>query len=187
MALNGKVAIITGCASGIGLTTTRLFLQAGATVFGIDISPFPEPSPLPTFLQGQFHFHQVDLTAPGAAEESVALCTSKVPEKKVDILANIAGIMDSFEGADTVTDDVWNRVMNVNTTVPMRLTRAVLTQGRMMERKQGSIINVCSKASDGGGAAGLAYTASKHALVSFFHDGRDRRVHGQNSLTDPQI
>lgn len=170
MALNGKVAIVTGCASGIGLATTRLFLQAGAAVFGIDISPFPEPSPLPASLIGHFHFHKVDLTAPGAAEESVTACLSKMKEKKVDILANVAGIMDSFEAADTATDDTWDRVISVNATVPMKLIRTVLTQGGMKEQKGGRIINVASMAGIGGGSAGIAYTASKHALVCYLYD-----------------
>jgi NAD(P)-dependent dehydrogenase (short-subunit alcohol dehydrogenase family) len=164
MALHNKLAVITGCSSGIGLATTQLFLRAGATVFGIDISAFPSPSPLPASSAAQFHFHQADLSKPTAAQEAIEACRATAG-RPVDVLANVAGIMDNFEGADIVTDELWERVMNVNATAPMRLIRAVLTQGGMKERRSGTIVNVASKAALGGGATGVAYTASKHALV----------------------
>lgn len=163
--LEGKVAIVTGCASGIGLTATRLYLEAGAVVFGIDISPFPDPSPIPGAISTKFHFHRANLMAPGACDESVAACLSKTG-RKVDILANVAGVMDSFEAVHKLKDDAWDRVIGVNTTVPMKLMRAVLNEGGMLEQNSGRIINVSSKAGISGGAAGFAYTASKHALVS---------------------
>ncbi|KAG0647958.1 Short chain dehydrogenase andC [Hyphodiscus hymeniophilus] len=176
--LEGKVAIVTGCASGIGLTTTRLYLEAGARVFGIDISPFPEPSPFSKAHSHHFYFHRADLTTPGACEKSVNQCLSKTG-KKIDILANVAGIMDSFEAVHKTKDTTWDRVISVNTTVPMKLMRAVLNDGGMLEQKSGQIINVASKAGISGAAAGFAYTASKHALIGmtkqaawrYHHDG----------------
>ncbi|EXJ76464.1 uncharacterized protein A1O5_00972 [Cladophialophora psammophila CBS 110553] len=176
--LDGKLAIVTGCASGIGLTTTRLYLEAGATVFGIDISTFPEPSPIPRALCDNFHFHKADLTAPGACDDSVAACLSKTG-KKIDVLANVAGIMDAFEAVHKTKDTTWDRLISVNTTVPMKLMRAVLNEGGMLEQKSGRIINVASKAGLSGAAAGFAYTASKHALIGmtkhaawrYRHDG----------------
>lgn len=162
--LEGKVVIVTGCASGIGLTTTKLYLEAGAIVFGIDLSPFPEPFPFPEDVSNNFHFHRIDLTAPGACDESVAHCLSKTG-KTVDILANVAGIMDAFEAVHKTNDTTWDRVLSVNTTVPMKLMRAVLNEGGMLKQKSGRIINVASKAGTSGAAAGFAYTASKHALV----------------------
>ncbi|KIW24872.1 uncharacterized protein PV07_10559 [Cladophialophora immunda] len=104
--LEGQVAIVTGCASGIGLTTTRLYLEAGATVFGINISPFPDPSPLSEEISANFHFHRADLTAPGACDESAAACVSKTG-RKVDVLANVAGIMDAFEAIHNLKDTTW--------------------------------------------------------------------------------
>jgi NAD(P)-dependent dehydrogenase (short-subunit alcohol dehydrogenase family) len=76
--------------------------------------------------------------------------------------------MDSFEAADVITDPEWDKVMMTNLTVPTRMIRAVLPF--MKAKKQGSIVNVASKAAVSGAAAGLAYTTSKHGLVrsSFF-------------------
>jgi NAD(P)-dependent dehydrogenase (short-subunit alcohol dehydrogenase family) len=84
---------------------------------------------------------------------------------RVDVLANVAGIMDNFSGADTVTDVEWSKVLTVNLTAPMKMMRAVLVH--MKEAKSGAIVNVSSKAGMSGGAAGIAYTTSKHGLVSF--------------------
>jgi hypothetical protein len=56
--------------------------------------------------------------------------------------------------------------MAINLTVPVTLMRETLGQGGMKERKKGYIVNVASKSGLSGAAAGIAYTASKHALVS---------------------
>lgn len=83
--------------------------------------------------------------------------------QKIDVLANIAGILDAYAAADVFTDREWERVLMVNLTVPTRMMRAVLP---FMKANGGSIINVASKAAVSGAAAGVAYTASKHGLVS---------------------
>ena len=84
--------------------------------------------------------------------------------ERIDVLANIAGVMDSFSSADTITDAEWNRVIAVNLTAPTKMMREVLPF--MKAKKHGCIINVSSKAGVSGAAAGIAYTASKHGLVS---------------------
>jgi len=82
---------------------------------------------------------------------------------KIEVLANVAGVMDSFESAETVTDAQWDRVIGVNLTVPTKMIRAVMPM--MKANKKGSIINISSKAGSSGAAAGVAYTASKHGLL----------------------
>jgi NAD(P)-dependent dehydrogenase (short-subunit alcohol dehydrogenase family) len=170
--LDGKLAIVTGCASGIGFTTTRLYLEAGAIVFGLDVSPFPNPFPFAEDHRQRFHFRQADLTAPNACDDAVASCLSETGRKSVDIVANVAGVMDAFEAVHKTKDATWDRVMSVNATVPMRLMRAVLNEGGMLKQRSGRIVNVASKAGISGAAAGFAYTASKHALVSTSFDQR---------------
>ncbi|KAJ4989633.1 short-chain dehydrogenase/reductase SDR [Stagonosporopsis vannaccii] len=157
MSFENKVVIITGCSSGIGLATTRLLLARKAKVFGIDIAPFTQELSSSTFA-----FHQVDLTEPNAANEAVAACIQTYGPK-IDILANVAGVMDAFASADTVKDSEWERVLSINLTVPVRLMAAVLPS--MKEHKGGAIVNVASRAAQSGAVAGVAYTASKHGLV----------------------
>lgn len=143
---DNKVVIVTGCSSGIGLATTQILLARRANVFGIDISPIKQEVDSSTFT-----FHQVDLTEPNAADEAVAACVQKYGPK-IDILANVAGVMDAFGSADTVKESEWERVLSINLTVPVRLMAAVLPS--MKEHKEGAIINVASRAALSGAVAG---------------------------------
>ena len=81
----------------------------------------------------------------------------------VDVLANVAGIMDGFVPLHDVHDDDWERVFAINVTGAMRLSRRVLPG--MLEAKKGAIVNVASRAALLGGVAGTAYVASKHAVL----------------------
>jgi NAD(P)-dependent dehydrogenase (short-subunit alcohol dehydrogenase family) len=98
----------------------------------------------------------------------------------VDALANVAGIMDGFLPPAEIDDQTWERVFAVNVTSMMRLTRAVLPI--MLEAGGGAIVNVSSEASLRGSAAGVAYTASKHAVngltksTAFFYQSRGIRA-----------
>jgi NAD(P)-dependent dehydrogenase (short-subunit alcohol dehydrogenase family) len=153
-----KVVIVTGCSSGIGLATTQLFLARQAKVFGIDIAPFTA-----AVKDQPFEFHQADLIEPQAAAEAIARCAA-IFGPRIDVLVNCAGISDGWSSADTLKDVEWERVMAINLTVPVRLMTAVLPA--MKEQGKGSIVNVASKAGVSGAASGIAYTASKHGLVS---------------------
>lgn len=154
-----KVVIITGCSSGIGLATARLFLERKAIVFGIDIGSIPQ---VLAEEFSTFTFYQTDLTQSQASEIAVAKCIGKY--NRVDVLVNCAGVSDGWSSADTLQDEEWEKVIAINLTVPIRLMKAVLPA--MKEQKGGSIVNVSSKAGMSGASAGIAYTASKHGLVS---------------------
>ncbi|KAL1795602.1 hypothetical protein ACET3X_005826 [Alternaria dauci] len=155
-----KTVIITGCSSGIGLATTLLFLSQKARVFGIDISPFTHE--LDAIYKESFTFHEADLCKPGAADDAISACIGQCGPR-IDVLANVAGIMDGFSSADTVKDSEWERVLTVNLTVPVRMMTAVLPT--IKDQESGSIVNIGSYASLSGAVAGIAHTASKHGLV----------------------
>jgi NAD(P)-dependent dehydrogenase (short-subunit alcohol dehydrogenase family) len=91
------------------------------------------------------------------------LVSSTAEEGQIDILANVAGLPDSFAPIGDVTDEAWNRVLAVNLTGVMRLCRATIPW--MQRAGHGAIVNVASVAGLDGGAAGVAYTASKHAVI----------------------
>jgi NAD(P)-dependent dehydrogenase (short-subunit alcohol dehydrogenase family) len=145
------VAIVTGAASGIGRAITVRCAHEGAVVIAADVNA-PRLDELVGSLPEDAKVVPVAAVARVATEQGGA-----------DVLVNNAGIMDWFLAAGDVDDATWERVFAVNVTAPMRLIRAVLPA--MLERGRGAIVNIASVAGVSGGAAGIAYTASKHALV----------------------
>ncbi|RAL12473.1 SDR family NAD(P)-dependent oxidoreductase [Aspergillus homomorphus CBS 101889] len=154
----GQVAIITGASSGIGLAAAEAALDAGASVFAVDISPFPKV--LST--SDKCKTLQCDITSPDGPKRIVEACSSAF-NGRIDILMNIAGVIDHNASVDAVTDADWDRCMAVNLTAPVKLMREVI--GTMRSQKSGVIINMASRAGMSGAAAGIAYTASKHGLI----------------------
>jgi hypothetical protein len=71
-----KMAIVTGCASGIGLLSAKIFLDHGYVVFGVDINPMDYLS-FEGETQERFHFHQGNLADEGKCDEIVTLCVEK--------------------------------------------------------------------------------------------------------------
>lgn len=142
------------------MATANTFLEAGALVLGVDLSPAPA-----SITPGEtFRFHQVDLTESTAPSSIVAAFKAAFPNHaNIDILVNNAGIMDSLHGVEVVPDDIWERVIAVNLTAPVKLMREAVKV--MKQNGGGSIVNVASKAAISGAVAGVAYTASKHGLI----------------------
>ena len=164
--LSGKVAAITGAASGIGLACARRLLDAGARVVLIDraeeslktICSELGPQAIPLV---------IDVTDP----KSVAGMMPQILEKvgALDIFHANAG---SYIGGEVVDGDpdAWDRMLNLNINAAFRSVHAVLPH--MVSRKTGDIIVTSS-------IAGLVpvvwepiYTASKHAVQAFVHTVR---------------
>lgn len=145
-----KTALITGVFSGIGLAQAGIFLENGWRVFGIDQTSKPD-------LAGDFHFLQLDLT--GDLSPVFDWC------QEVDLLLHTAGALDDYKPHLQVTDEALEQLFAVNFFSVTRLTRPYLE--KMVARKSGTIITMCSIASSLAGGGGSAYTASKHALAGF--------------------
>ena len=155
-----RIALVTGAGSGIGRATVLRLVQEGAAVIGCDINSDGLDGTRRALdeLGMSAELDIADVTQQGDVDRLVA-----ATGPRIDILANVAGIMDHFLPLGDVDDATWNRVLDVNLTGVMRLSRAVLP---VMERNGGgAIVTVASKASVGGGVAGVAYASSKHAVI----------------------
>ncbi|WP_224703819.1 SDR family oxidoreductase [Devosia aquimaris] len=160
MQIKDKVAVVTGAGSGIGLAIARLFVAEGAKVVAVDWHE-PAISAAVRDIGGAI----VGMTGNVAEEaDCVAMIDRAIAEfGRIDILVNNAGVMDLFASVAEVDDATWRRCMSVNVDGPMYAMRRAVPL--MLAQGHGSIVNIASVAAIGGGAAGAAYTASKHALI----------------------
>lgn len=153
---DGKTVIVTGAASGIGRATASRIAREGGRVVAADVNAAA--------------LDELGAELPGAITVAGDIAQAADVDRiiaaageRVDGLANVAGVMDDFSPLHELDDAVWERAFRVNVDGLMRLTRAVLPS--MLAARSGSIVNVASEASLRGNAAGVAYTASKHAVV----------------------
>jgi NAD(P)-dependent dehydrogenase (short-subunit alcohol dehydrogenase family) len=163
MRLQGKVSIITGAASGMGLAMAKLFAKEGATVIASDINEQRLSEAVEGIKKAGAKIEALvgNIGDKATAESLVDLAIKSYG--RLDVLCNNAGIMDYMQGVGELSDDVWRRVLSVNLDGPMFTMRHAIPQ--MLTQGTGSIINIASTAGISGGAAGAAYTSSKHALV----------------------
>lgn len=147
MSLTGKVAIVTGGASGIGLATARLLRERGAQVYIWDLQPPQEPVEIPALRIDICDTQQIE-----AAARKLA---------RVDVLVHSAGVQ-TYGTALSTSDEVWARTMAVNVTAAFQVTRALLP---LMLPEGGSIVMVGSVQSVGAVANSAAYVTSKHAIL----------------------
>ncbi|MFN0091551.1 MAG: SDR family NAD(P)-dependent oxidoreductase [Acidimicrobiales bacterium] len=159
----GRVAVVTGAGSGIGMATALRLAQEGAAVVGCDVNEAGLGETLAKIqAAGKDAFFTVaDITVQADVDRLVDHAVAA--HGRLDLLANVAGINDWFLPAHELDDETWTRVMAVNVTGVMMLCRKALPT--MMAQHRGAIVNIASIAGLGGGASGLAYTTSKHAVV----------------------
>jgi len=156
---SNKTVIVTGAGSGIGRATSVRLAAEGAHVVATDVLEARL-----TALAAELG-DTVSTVTGDIADSTVIDQILDATKGKVDGLANVAGIMDGFLPTAEIDDETWDRVLAVNLTGMMRLTRAALPL--MLDAGHGSIVNVSSEAGLRGSAAGTAYTTSKHAVNGF--------------------
>lgn len=163
MRLQDKVAVITGAGSGIGLAMARLFAAEGARVVAGDwnVERLDEAVASIRESGGAITGAPGDISDQAVAEHLVDFAFDT--HGRLDILCNNAGVMDYMHGVGEMPDDIWRRVLRINLDGPMFTSRRAI--GRMIVQGGGSLINIASTAGISGGAAGAAYTVSKHGLV----------------------
>eukprot|EP00253_Pinus_taeda_P000914 PITA_00914 len=166
--LEGKVAIVTGGAMGIGEAIVRLFTKHGAKVIIADLADKAGKS-LAEQLSPSATYVHCDVSK----EEDISTVVDLAMEKhgQLDIMYNNAGINDAVLVKSVAEYDMveYDRVMSVNVRgVMLGIKHAARV---MIPRKKGSIISTSSLASIVGGSAPYAYTASKHAVIGLTKNG----------------
>lgn len=154
---DGEVVIVTGAGAGIGFATASRVAREGGRVIATDVLA----DRLDELVAAHPDLDIVTVTGDVSDEADVTRIVAAAGDR-IDGLVNNAGVMDEFAPIHEVTDEVWDRVFRINVTGIMRLTRAVVPA--MLAAGSGSIVNVSSEAGLRGSAAGVAYTASKHAV-----------------------
>lgn len=153
--LEGRRAIVTGAASGIGRASAELFAREGARVLAVDV-----PGSKLDLKSTGLVCLAMDITRPEAPEAIVSRAMAEFGG--VDILFNNAGVSAATPVAD-MTDEAWDRIQAVNIRAMFRLTRSAIPH--LVASGHGRIINTASVMAQGTDFGLAAYCASKAGVV----------------------
>lgn len=163
ISLEGKVAVVTGAASGIGLGTSKKLARLGATVAMLDIDEKKGRKEAKEIAGegGRAEFFTCDITSMSSCRD----VTEKIIEsyEKVDILFNNAGVVRRKNTVD-LSEDEWDLVLNVNLKGIYLLSHCMIPH--MRNNGGGSIINTGSGWGLKGGGNAVAYCASMGGTVN---------------------
>ena len=159
--LAGRVALVTGAASGIGRAVTRAFAAEGAAVHAVDVQAGALAAVIESLrADGLTAMPSVaDISVPEEVEGWVASVLDA--SSRIDCLANIAGVISS-KPVEAVSIAEWDRILGINLRGTFLCARAVVPT--MKRQASGSIINVSSRAGAMGFAGMTAYCASKFGV-----------------------
>lgn len=161
MKFDGKVAIVTGGASGIGLATAKKLLNEGASVVIADVSKNLEEIVKNLGHEG----YTLGVLTDVSKEADVQNMINKTLEKfgHLDYMVSNAGIGGSANLLEEVTIEEWNQVIGVNQTGMYLCNKYAIKE--MLKNKGGAIVNTASMYGLVGSASSYAYSASKGAIT----------------------
>lgn len=153
--LNGRRALVTGAATGMGRATAELFARDGASLvlFGLGAEALDDVAAA----TGGVPVHG-SVTDEADIARAIDAC-----DGCLDVLVNAAGII-LLDKPESLTNDVWERSFAVNATGTMKVCRAALP---LLKQRGGAIVNIASVGAFNGSPVNAAYSASKAALVSY--------------------
>ena len=177
MRLEGRVALVTGAAMGIGKAIALLFAEQGAKVVAADINPEAGRATAREIQNsgGQCAFRRTDVSVEAEVESAVSAAQEEFGQS-VDVLANVVGIAHESPAHQLSLAD-WNRVIAVNLTSMFLCAKHVLPA--MMAAKHGAIVNISSIQGLFGFPGYPHYAASKGGIISLTRQlAREYARHG---------
>jgi NAD(P)-dependent dehydrogenase (short-subunit alcohol dehydrogenase family) len=162
--LRGKVALVTGASSGIGLACVARFVRDGARVVGLDITEPQTDLDVPDGTQA-VSFVQADVRDEDAIADAVSAAVAE--HGRLDAVVTAAGVAGGGP-AHLLDRDEWQRVLDINLTGTFLVCKHAIA--RMLEQplvndERGSLVTIASVEGLEGTAGGSSYNASKGAVV----------------------
>lgn len=154
----GRAALVTGAASGIGAEVVRGLVAEGARALALDVQAEALEA-----LARECGCEVAYCDVTGEAEVRAAVARAEAQFGRLDVVVNAAGIVATDDVA-TIEDAVWSRLLDVNLTGAMRVCRAALPG--MQRRHAGAIVNVASVAAFNASPGMASYAAGKAGLVA---------------------
>ncbi|MGF1766984.1 2-dehydro-3-deoxy-D-gluconate 5-dehydrogenase KduD [Enterovibrio makurazakiensis] len=159
--LDGKVAIVSGCNTGLGQGMAVALAQAGADIIGVNYGSADDTPERIEKTGRRFHNITADLSQPAVINDVIA--EARRTFGRIDILVNNAGIIRR-EDAIEFSESDWDDVLNINLKSVFLMSQAVARVYNEQE-SGGKIINIASMLSYQGGVRVPSYTASKSAVM----------------------
>ena len=160
--LSGKVAVITGAASGIGAACARRFADEGAVIAGVDVQkPVDDSWDRVVARSGESSFREgLDVRQDGQVEAAIAAIRKRYG--RIDTLVNAAGVGGGGLAHELSVEE-WDRVVDINLKGSFLVAKHVLRA--MVEQSSGSIVHLASVEGLEGMSGSLPYNASKGGVV----------------------
>jgi len=160
--LNGKAAIVTGGAAGIGLVICQRLVEEGCTVGIFDINAAGAETAAASIGGDKVHAVACDITDYDGVKAVITEFEGKAG-RPVDILINNAG-WDHWAFFTKTEPSLWDKIISINLKGPLNTLHVVLPG--MAERKAGKVVNIASDAARNGSSGEAVYSATKGGLVA---------------------
>lgn len=163
--LTNKAAIITGAASGMGKEEAILFAKEGAKVVVADLNLEGAEEVVKEIKGDGGQALAVKVNVTSTSDLEMMVCSTIETFGQIDIVVNNAGIFDKYTNSLETTEQQWDLIFDINLKAIFRITNLVLPG--MIERGNGTFVNIASIAGLVAQMGGAAYTASKHGVIGY--------------------